>query len=176
MSVGGKSVSTRRYEEIMILLISSSAKAADCAAALEQGTRKPTQVADSLPRAITKLQACEYEAIVIDQSLLEMDFSALDRLLNHAGIAMPVYVNLALHRADRIVRQVQEGLRRAAAEKKIAMHAAESALRGKLRDEVTGILLNSELALRQPAVPALVAEKIRSVQQLAEQMRSRLAV
>jgi CheY-like chemotaxis protein len=160
----------------MILLISSSSKAAECAAAIEQGTRQSIQVASSVSRAITKLRSAEYDAVVLDQSLLEMDFSALDALLNHTGIAMPLHVNLALQRADRIVREVQQGLRRGATEKKIAMRAAESALRGKLRDGVTGILLTSELALRQPTVPAAIADKIRSMQQLAEQMRSQLQV
>ncbi len=160
----------------MILLISSSSKAADCAAAIEQGTRQATQVAQSVPRAINKLQSGDYDAVVVDQSLLEMDFSALDALLNHAGVAMPIHVNLALQRSDRVVREVQEGLRRGATEKKIAMRAAEGFLRGKLRNEVTGILLTSELALRHPTVPPGVADKIRSMQQLAEQMRSQLAV
>ncbi len=160
----------------MILLISSSAKAAECAAAVEQGTRQQTQVANSVPRALAKLDAGEYDAIVIDQSLLEVDFAALDTLLNHAGVAMPIYVNLALHRTERVVRQIQQGLHRGAAERKIAMRAAENALRSQLRDNVTGILLTSELALRQPTVPDAVAEKLRSMQQLAEQMRSRLQV
>ncbi len=160
----------------MILLISPSSKASECAAAIEQGTHQKTVVANSVPRAITKLQSGDYDAVVVDQSLLEMDYSALDTVMNHGGTAMPVHVNLGLHRADRIVREVQDGLRRGATEKKIAMRAAEGLLRGKLRDEVTGILLTSELALRQPVVPAGVADKIRSMQQLARQMRSRLEV
>jgi CheY-like chemotaxis protein len=160
----------------MILLISSSSKAGECAAAIEQGTRLKTIAVSSVPRALTKMQSGEYDAVVLDQSLLEMDYSALDTLMNHAGTAMPIHVNLGLHRADRIVREVQDGLRRGATEKKIAMRAAEGLLRGKLRAEVTGILLTSELALRQPTVPAAVAEKIRSMQQLAEQMRLQLEV
>jgi hypothetical protein len=160
----------------MLLLISSSSKAAECAAAIQQGTRQPTQVANSIACAVTKLQSGEYDAVIVDQSLLAMDFRALDTVLNHAGVAMPIHVNLALQRAERVVREVQAGLHRGAVEKKIAMRAAEGRLRGELRDEVTGILLNSELALRQPTVPAAVADKIRSMQQLAEQMRSRLQV
>jgi DNA-binding NtrC family response regulator len=160
----------------MILLISSSSKAAECAAAIELGTHQTIQVASSVSQALTRLRSAEYDAVVLDQSLLDMDYSSLDTLLNHAGMAIPLHVNLGLQCAERVVREVQQGLRRAATEKKIAMRAAESALRGKLRDGVTGILLTSELALRQPTVPAVVADKIRSMQQLAEQMRSHLQV
>jgi hypothetical protein len=45
-----------------------------------------------------------------------------------------------------------------------------------LHAEVTGILLTSELALRQAALPAEVVAKIRLVQNMAEKMRSQLHV
>jgi hypothetical protein len=139
----------------MILLVSTSSRAKECAAAL---------------------QAAECDALAIDQSLLEADFRALDTLLNHAGTALPIYVNLALHRNDRVVREAQVALRRGEKEKKWAMGLAERVLRNQLRSEVTGILLTSELALRQPAIPAEVVAKIRLVQDMAEKMRSRLHV
>ena len=160
----------------MILLVTTSSRAQECAAALEQGTGQPTQVANSVPQAVTRLQTTEYDALAIDQSLLEADFRALDTLLNHAGTALPIYVNLALHHADRVVREAQVALRRAEKEKQWAMSLAERVLRNQLRGEVTGILLTSELALRQPAIPAEVAAKIRLVQDMAEKMRSQLHV
>jgi hypothetical protein len=45
-----------------------------------------------------------------------------------------------------------------------------------LRGEVTGILLTSELALRNPVLPADVAAKLHLVQNMAEKMRVRLHV
>ncbi len=160
----------------MILLVSTSSRAKECAAALEQGTGQPTQLASSVPQAVTRLQATEYDALAIDQSLLEGDFRALDTLLNHAGTALPIYINLALHRSDRVVREAQVALRRAEKEKKWALGLAERVLRNQLRGEVTGILLTSELALREPAIPAEVVTKIRLVQDMAEKMRVRLHV
>jgi len=160
----------------MILLVTTSSRAKECAAALEQGTGHPTQVASSVPQAVSRLQTTEYDALAIDQSLLEADFRALDMLLNHAGTALPIYVNLALHNNDRVVREAQVALRRAEQEKKWAMNLAERVLRNQLRGEVTGILLTSELALRQPAIPADVVAKIRLVQDMAEKMRSQLHV
>ena len=160
----------------MILLVTTSSRGKECAAALERGTGHKVYVASALPQAVSKLQAAEYDGVAIDQSLLEVDFRALDTLMNHAGIAIPIYVNLAIHSAERVVREVQVALKRAEKERLMAMHTAERVLRNQLRGEVTGILLNSELALRQESVPPEIAEKLRSVRELAEKMRSSLKI
>ncbi len=122
------------------------------------------------------MQAAEFDGLAIDQSLLESDFRALDTLLNRCGIAVPLYVNLALHSNERVVREVQVALRRAEKEKLMATRTAEQVLRNQLRSQVTGILLNSELALRQKTISPDVAEKVRSVRELAEKMRSQLEI
>jgi hypothetical protein len=160
----------------MILLVTASCRAQECAAALEQGTGQRAQVAGSVPQAVTRLRNGDYEALAIDQSLLEADFRALDTLLNHAGTAVPLYVNLSLHSVERVVREAQVALRRAEKEKRTALRTAERELRNQLRSEVTGILLTSELALRDPALPADIAAKLHLVQSMAEKMRVRLHV
>ncbi len=160
----------------MILLVTTSSRGKECAAALERGTGHKTHLAASVPQAVSKMEAAEYEALAIDQSLLESDFRALDTLLNRCGIAVPLYVNLALHSTDRVVREVQVALRRSEKEKQLAMRSVEQVLRNQLRDEVTGILLNSELALRQTPLAPEVAAKIQSVRALAEKMRSHLSI
>ena len=160
----------------MILLVTTSSRAKECAAAVEQGTGHKTHLASSVPQAVSKLEAADYEGLAIDQSVLESDFRALDTLLNHCGIAMPLHVNLALHSTERVVREIQAALRRAEKERLVAAHAAGQVLRSQLRSEVTGILLNSELALRQSSLPPEVAEKLKSVRELAEKMRSQLQI
>ena len=160
----------------MILLVTTSSRAQECASAMEQGTGHKTQVAGSVPQALTRLRNTDYEALAIDQSLLESDFRALDTLLNHAGTAMPIYVNLSLCSSERVVREAQVALRRSEKEKRTALRTVERDLRNQLRSEVTGILLTSELALRNPAIPPDVAAKLQLVQDMAEKMRVRLHV
>ncbi len=160
----------------MILLITASSRGPEYAAALEQGTGQKTQLAGSVPQAVTRLRNSEYDALAIDQSLLESDFRALDTLLNHAGTAMPIYVNLSLHSTERVVRESQVTLRRAEKEKRMALRTVERDLRNQLRGEVTGILLTSQLALQHPAIPSDVAAKLQLVQEMAEKMRVRLHV
>ena len=160
----------------MILLVSTSARGKDYAAALERGTGQKTHLVSSVPGATAKLRAAEYDVLAIDQSLLEADFRALDTLLNHAGMAMPMYLNLAVHSCERVVREAQVALQRGEKEKSTALRTAERVVGNQVRGELTGILLSSELALKQQSLPPEVAEKIQSVRQLAEKMRSRLGV
>jgi hypothetical protein len=160
----------------VILLVTTSSRGKEYAAALERGTGLKTHVAGSVPQALNKLQAADYDLLATDQSLLEADFRALDTLLNRCGTAIPVYVNLALHSSERVVREVQVALRRTQEEKLAAERVAGKLLRNELRGEVTGILLNSELVLRQTGLAPEIAEKINSVRELAEKMRSRLEI
>lgn len=158
----------------MILLVTTSSRARECAAAVEQGTGHKTYVASNVPQAVSRLEAAEYDALAIDQSLLEADLRGLDTLLNRCGMAMPLYVNLALHNTERIVREVQVALRRFDAERVLAMHSVERLLGSQLRGNLTGILLNSDLALRQKSISPDVAENVKSVRDLAEKMRTQL--
>jgi len=158
----------------MILLVTTSGRAKECAAALEQSARQKVAIANSVGRALVRLQSGEYDALVIDESLVEIDDGAIDALLNHAAMAMPIYINLGLHRTERVVREVQAGLMRKHVERLGARRSAMCELQIQLRGDVTGILLASELALRESALPPRVADRINSVHKLAEQMRSRL--
>jgi len=160
----------------MILLVSTSPRAKDCAAAIELGTGHKTHLSTTVPLALTRLQAAEYDALAVDQSLLEADPHALETLFNRCGTAMPLYINLALHSPERVVREVQVGLRRIDGERAQAMKSAELVLANQLRGNLTGILLNSDLALRQQSISADVAEKVKSVRDLAEQMRGHLGI
>jgi len=160
----------------MILLVTTSSRVKEYAAALEQGTGHKTHIAGSVPQAVARMQAAEYDVLATDQSLLEADLRALDTLLNHCGNAMPLYVNMALHSSERVVREVQVALRRAGSEKLAAQRAAGDMLRNELRNQVTGILLNSELALRHNTLAPETAEKIKSVRELAEKMRRSLQI
>jgi hypothetical protein len=160
----------------MILLVTTSSRAKEYVAAMERGTGHHAHLAGTVTQALGKMQVADYELLVIDQSLLEADSRALDTLLNRCGTAMPVYVNLALHSSERIARETQVALRRNQEEKLVAERAAGKLLRNELRGEVTGILLNSELALRHSGLAPEIAEKILSVRELAEKMRSRLEI
>jgi len=55
----------------MILLVTPSERASECAAALHEATGEEVAVAESLARAATLLRAEGYLAVVLDQYLVE---------------------------------------------------------------------------------------------------------
>jgi len=158
----------------MIILVSASSRAKECAAAIEQKNHQETQVATSLTKAIEYLQAHEYDIIVVDESFQQVEAGAESLVASHAGNAIPVYVNLALHGTERVAVEVNRALQRLTAERLSSMRMAENLLRNELRGQVTAILLNSELALREEELSTDAAAKVKEVYDLAEQMRIRL--
>jgi len=158
----------------MMLLITTSSRANEFSTALEQSLGEEVELTGSGKRALAQLRSGEYSAVILDEAFVETEGEAIDLLLHHSGMAVPVYVNAAISGPDRVVREVKVALRRHEEARLIAMRAAESLLRTELRGAVTGILLSTELALRSPEMPRDAADKLRSVCQLASDIRSRL--
>ena len=158
----------------MILLIASSRSAAECAAAIQRSTGERVRVAPNFRRATAVLRAGEFSAVILDQAFWDLDPAAGELLLQRAGTAIPVIVNLAIAGRERVVRDVRAALYRREREQHLAMKAAATMLRNQLNSSVTGILLSSQLALATPSLPPALEAKLRAVYEAAEQMRSRL--
>lgn len=158
----------------MILLVTSSSRAHECAAAIEKKTHQKTLVAHSPDKAIGWLQLHECDALVMDESFQQVNSGADNLVLAHGGSALPIYVNLALYGADRVATEVVCGLQRLVRERTAAMHAAVNELRSELRGEVTAILLNTELVMREKSLAQSMTEKLGIVHEIAERMRRKL--
>jgi len=159
----------------MILLITPSARIRECAQSLQSGTGRAVEVAATLQEAGCKLREREYAAVVIDQFLVEAEPDESDQILQHLGSAIPVYVNFAISGIDRLVRETKTALTRRQREELVARRSAERAIWSELREDVTAMLLSCDLALAVPHVPTSAVEKLRSVHDLACQIRTRLA-
>lgn len=160
----------------MILLITPSSRAQECAAAIQEATGENAECVESVRRASKLLRSGEYSAVVVDQYLTECDPDSTEVLLQHCGTAVPVYVNLAISGSERVVRELKQALRRSQKERQAARREAELALRNELKDNLTALLLSCELALAVPQLPAAAQAKIRSACDLAQDIRSRLGL
>ena len=158
----------------MILLVTNSARLQECAEAIARKTHQKVTSAGTVAKAIASLEREEFEALVIDESMTQMDNSAEPAILAHAGIAVPMYVNLALHGTERVAAEVSLGLQRLLQERAASMRAASSDLRNQLGSDVTAILLNAELGLQENSLTSGVSEKLRMVQAIAQRMRQKL--
>jgi len=73
-----------------------------------------------------------------------------------------------------VALEVNRSLQRLVGERLASMRAGENLLRNEFRGEVTAILLNSELALRERSLSPGVVQKLEAIHDLAAKMRCRL--
>src|SRR5438309_5535159 len=143
----------------MILLITPSARAQDCAKALHEATEETTQVADTLRQALAHLRAQEFSAVVIDQSFLETEPDESETALEHIGMAIPVHINFAISGMERLIREIRAALYRRKKEGVLARQGAQQALRNELKGTVTALLLSCEMASRRRILKPLPKPK-----------------
>ena len=160
----------------MILLITPSAKAETCAEAVRRATNEQVEIASNLRQATVQVRAQEYEAVVIDQFLVDAEPDESDLLVQHVEGGIPVYVNLAISGVERVVRELRAALSRRKKEVSVARKGAELALRSELKGDVTALLLSCEMALNVPDLPSAAAAKIRSVYDLAKEIRLKVGL
>ncbi|MDR3737263.1 MAG: hypothetical protein P4L10_17250, partial [Acidobacteriaceae bacterium] len=88
--------------------------------------------------------------------------------------ALLMQVNFAISGTDRLVREVRAALARSAQQQVVARRAAAVAVESELNSTVTGIMLESELALREPEMPPTLEAKLRHLVELAASLRQKL--
>jgi hypothetical protein len=138
----------------MILLMTTSTKAQDCATAITQATSEPVKIAATLGQAAALLKTDEFAAVIVDQQFQEADPDEAELVLLHMGMATPLYINLAISGVERVIRELRTALHRRKKEMLVARQGAEQKLRNELKDTVTALLLSCEMALQVPTLPS----------------------
>jgi hypothetical protein len=155
-----------------ILLIAPETTGDPVAAALTQSLDLAVEQVNNRRSALARLRRHEYTLVLIEESLATSDPEATD-LLYRAAAATPVLeINFVLSNAVRITRQVRAALTRRAQDRAQAHTAVSSRLHSELNSTLAGLLLESELALRN-ATPEQ-QPKLRHVVELASGLRERL--
>lgn len=146
------------------------------ASLVQANLSQETQWVQTVQEATTRLRERQYSAAIIDQFLLETEPEESDQMIEHLGTAYPVYINFAVTGLDRLVREVRSALFRRNREELAARRAVAEQMQSEMRETLTVMLLSCELAMSVPDVPLLAAEKIRTIDTLAREMRLRLEV
>ena len=160
----------------MILLITPQSRGPELASLVQANLSQEIQWAQTLQEAATRLREHSYSAAIIDQFLLETEPDESDQMIEHLGTAFPVYINFVVTGLDRLVREVRAALHRRNREELAARRAVAEQMQSDRRDTLTVMLLSCELAMSVPDVPLLAAEKIRTIDTLARELRLRLEV
>ena len=127
-----------------------------------------TEIRGSVPA----LRREDFALVLLDENLAAADPQATEALYLAARTAPVVELNFAISRADRVTRQVKAALSRRSQDESKARTAAALSLGNELNASLTGLLLESQLALRD-AGPAL-APALRQLIDLAGELRAHL--
>jgi signal transduction histidine kinase len=155
-----------------ILLIAPESAALPVADALRQDLHAEVEMTPSRRTGVASLRRNDFSLILIDESLATSDTASADLIYQNAGGALVVELNFAISSAARIVRQTRAALARRTQDHAQALAAATSTLHSELNSKLAGILLESELALRE-ATPAQ-APRLRHLVKLAGELRNHL--
>jgi signal transduction histidine kinase len=155
-----------------ILLIAPAESAEPVAAALRRELDCTVQFAANRRAGLASLRRGEFSLVLLDEALTGVDPQSDDLLYQNAGTAPVLEINFAISSVPRVVRQVRAALSRRVQDQAKAHAAAAAALQSELNASLTGLLLGSQLALRE--APPDQAPKLRHLVQLANDLRNRL--
>jgi hypothetical protein len=155
-----------------ILIIAPTLAAEPIADALRIELDAVVEIAPHRRAGLAALRRSEFSVVVLEESLAELDPRGADLLYQNAGTAPVVEVNFTISRAPRIVRQVRSAVAHRAQDGVRARTAAMVSLQNDLGASLTGLLLESQLALRD-AMPDQ-EPKLRHIVELAGELRNRL--
>ena len=157
-----------------ILMVTGIEGARNCADVVGAQLGIEVEVAEGRKAALAALRRREFLALVIDESLAECDPAAAEKICENAGLAIPMQINFAVSGAARLIREIRAALNRREREQMLARRAAAAAIESELKTTVAGLLLHSQLALNGSGVPAAVADRLRTVADLAGSLRQQL--
>lgn len=158
-----------------VLIISGMEGVRNCAEVVSKQLGMNVNFAEGRRSALDALRKREFMVVVVDETLAECDPSAADAIWERSGLAIPLQLNFALAGAARIIREIRAALYRREREQAAARLAAREDIGTELKNTITGLLLQSQLALAEEGVPNLVVQKLRIVEDLAGKLRRDLS-
>ena len=157
-----------------VLLISPMADATRTADSLGSSLGCSVTVAATYRAGLVALRHQDYSVVVVDDCIAEGSPVAAEMLWRSFGLAVPVQINFAFSGASRLAREVQAAISRREMQQVIALRAAASVLENDLKSTLTGLLLQSQLALAEPSLTPKLTGKLELVAELAGTLRRRL--
>jgi CheY-like chemotaxis protein len=157
-----------------ILIVADAVAALAVARTLRQELDFTVDIAPNRRAGLAALRRGEYSLLLLDEGLAAADPQAAEELYQKA-LATPVLeLNFGISNAQRVLRQVRSALTRRAHDQAQAREAASATLQNELKSTLTGLLLESQLCLRD-AQPDQVP-KLRHLVELAGVLRNRLTL
>ncbi|MGD0366802.1 MAG: hypothetical protein ABSA94_05055 [Acidobacteriaceae bacterium] len=159
-----------------VLIVTAIEEIETTAAALATQLKVTVEIAASRAAAVRLLTRRGYSIVVLDQTLAETDAEGADLIWKSAGVAIPLQMNFALAGSARLEREIRAALARREREHILAVAAARAAVDAELKNAITGILLESRLALGEENLPPRVENRLKTLALMADRVRERLVL
>lgn len=157
-----------------ILIVTAMIGAENLARAISRDADVVVEVAHSRRAALARLRRGPVHVLVVDATLPEREVTTADAVWHNAGGAVPLEINLGVVGGAGVIRLLRSVLLNREETEQGARRDATFAVAQELRSTVTSLLLESDLILRDKAVPAPVVEKVMHLRELADTLRTRL--
>lgn len=153
---------TPRAESPSVLLFAGQPFASRIAACLQQSVTPDVRVAETQSGCLSALHHDTFDLLLLEESVSLFDPQTAAALYDAAGTAVVVELNFGLMQPERVVLATRAALNRRRRDLLTATEAARAALKDDLTVAISGLLLESQLTLRQagpspaPALQRLV--------------------
>jgi len=156
-----------------ILLIAPEVVAGPVAESIRRNLDAEVITAENRRSGMASLRRQEFALVILEESFASADPNGTELLYQVAAGAAVLEINFILCGVERILRQVRAALARRVHDRQQASTDVAALICGELNGTLTGLLLETELALRE-AAPAQ-QPKLQKVVRLAGSLRERLA-
>ena len=156
-----------------VLMITGLERAEQFASTLGLQLDCDVEVATSRRAGLQSLKRGGFSVVVVEECMVEGDPEWAEQLWEDVGLTIPLQVNFAISGEARLRREVKSALNRRETQYKAARQGAEAEIKSELRGALTGLLLQSELALRESKGLNELEPKLKLMVELAEELRSR---
>jgi CheY-like chemotaxis protein len=160
--------------EKTVLIVTAIDGAENLARALSREANAVVEIARSRRAALARLRRDPVTAVLMDSSMPDAEMTTSEMVWQNADGAMPLELNLPTLGANGVVRLLRSLLDGREQAEALGRREAAAAVAQELQSTITSLLLQSDLILRETALPPEVAEKAREVRELAETLRVRL--
>lgn len=160
--------------EKTVLIVTAIEGAEHLARALSREANAIVEVAHSRRAALARLRREAVTAVLMDTSMPEAEMTTSEMVWQNAAGAMPLELNLRSLGAGGVVRLLRNLLDGREQAEETGRREAAALVSQELQSTITSLLLQSDLMVREKAMPPAMAEKAREVRELAETLRVRL--
>jgi CheY-like chemotaxis protein len=164
----------RVYEGRAVLLVTAMAGAENLAKSLSEGAGVVLEVARSRRAALASLRRQMFVAIIVDTELPANEVTSTEMLWQNGGVAVPLELDLRALGSAALTRLLRSMLERRNEMEAIVREEVTRSMAEELRSTVTGMLLQSDLALRDQNLSPVLERRVRELRAMADDLRLRL--